>query len=1083
MASDQHNSNLNTGIESSAPARARTGGAGAILVLGMHRSGTSAVARVINLMGAYIGEPDELLPAHPQDNPSGYYERTELVIEHDRFLAATGYAWDRIADYDSSNLDAAARRNLELKLRPIIDKLNASIEPWLVKDPRLCLLLPQWLPLIGDAAFIVVVRDPRAICASLLTSHRGAYTSSFILALWGKYLRTLLTDLAGRPALFVSYAALLANPQAQGARLLNGLRTLGVTGLHAAPKHELDSFLDVRLQRSTAQSHVLLTPAQEALHAWLDRQCEANAPVTVSDFPEAPAPDAVLQEFESAFDYQVKLGRQRALGETDARIDQIQASLNEQVSERTRWFDELAAQRQQNEQTQLEFTAQRQQNEQAQHELIAQRAETARAQGDAEALRSALSATTQKQHLLQEQTDALTTEGQQLRLQITHLGNHAAALELGMHDMRHSLSWKISAPLRAIANVLTPRVSWSLEQGLYRAYYAFPGVSVQSKRALILWLHRHASWFTRHTLSYQMRERSREFAVLREVSPDSSHQTRMDNERAKALIATWRHPPLISIVMPVYNVDPRWLLLAIDSVRRQFYPHWELCIADDASTREDTRQALDGLTRESDPKIKIVRLKNNQGIALASNAAFKLVKGKYVGLLDHDDELTRDALLEMVRVIVERNPDMVYSDEDKTDEANDRRDPFFKPDYSPEYFLSNNYICHFTVLRTALLKRIGGFRSGVDGAQDFDLFLRFTEHAKRIEHIPLVLYHWRMISGSTAATASAKPYTWEAGRLALEHSLHNRGLDAQAEVGPFPNTYRIRHRIHGEPLVSILIPFRDKPKLLEVCVRSILEKTDYQHYEILGIDNASAEPATQELMRKLEKLDCRIRFVRYDQPFNYSAINNFGARQAKGEHFLLLNNDTEVLAPEWLRAMLEHSQREDVGVVGAKLLYPDNTVQHAGVILDRNVVAMHPHQFLPVEHPGYAARPHLLQNLSAVTFACAMTRRDVFERLGGLNEKDLPICFNDVDYCLRAREAGFLVVYTPYAVLRHFESKSRGTDEDADKQIRFRTEFAYMQKRHAAILARGDPYYNPNLSLGIQGGFHADPYYAAGLPR
>jgi GT2 family glycosyltransferase len=552
-------------------------------------------------------------------------------------------------------------------------------------------------------------------------------------------------------------------------------------------------------------------------------------------------------------------------------------------------------------------------------------------------------------------------------------------------------------------------------------------------------------------------------------------------DRARTIIAAMSDPPFISILMPVYNVERRWLTAAVDSVRRQFYPHWELCIADDASTRAETKAALDGLAG-IDKRIKILRLAANVGIAGASNAALQMAGGDYIGLLDNDDALTRDALLEVARTIIADDPDVVYSDEDKLDVDGRHVDVHFKSDFNPDYFLSINYLCHFTVLRRALLERIGGFRAGYDGAQDYDLFLRATESGELVQHIAKVLYHWRMTPGSTATTSSAKPKSWDAGQRALAESISRRGIDGVAEAGPYPNTYRVRRAISGQPLVSVLLPFRDKPELLSTCILSLLEKTDYSHFEIVGIDNGSIDPATRTLMHDLERRDSRIRFVAYDKPFNYSSINNFAAGEARGEHLLLLNNDTEIVSAEWMRAMLEHSQRPEVGVVGAKLLYPDQRIQHAGVIVGIGGVAGHAHLLQSAQEPGYFSRAQLLQNLSAVTFACAMTRRAVWRQLGGLNEHDLHIAFNDIDYCLRAREAGYLVVYTPYATLYHHESKTRGYEDNPEKQARFFREATYMQTRHRPILERGDPYYNPNLRLDIHD-FSALPGYVDALPR
>ena len=753
---------------------------------------------------------------------------------------------------------------------------------------------------------------------------------------------------------------------------------------------------------------------------------------------------------------------------------------------------QLVAQQQLSEQLQQQLAVQQQlstqaQNlsEQTQNQLAAQRQEIRQLHDDASHLSSKLADTERQRDEHQREMTHKATEVHERNLELARLSAHATAMAGNVRALQASWSWKVTAPLRGFAGLFQPRksrppTSFDMEQRLFRWYYSIPGLNGARKRGLILWLHTHAAWLTRHTLSYQLYAKSRETALPQAASADSL--PRMDQERARSILAGMHAPPQISIVMPVYNVERRWLLAAVESVRKQFYPHWELCIADDASTHEETRKTLDEIARIGDPRIKLKRLRKNVGIAGASNVALRLATGDYIGLLDNDDALTRDALIVMAQNILAHDPDIAYSDEDKLDVDGRHVDAHFKSDFNIDYFLSINYLCHFTVLRRALIERIGGFRVGFEGAQDYDLFLRATEQGERVQHVPQVLYHWRMTPGSTATTSSSKPKSWDAGQRALEESLARRGIGATAEPGPYPNTFRVRRAIVGQPLVSILLPFRDKPELLSTCILSVLEKTDYPHFEILGIDNGSVDAQTHTLMRDLERRDSRIRFITHDVPFNYSTINNFGASHAHGEHLLLLNNDTEVIAPEWMRALLEHSQRPEVGVVGAKLLYPDKTIQHAGVIVGIGGVAGHAHLLHACDHPGYFSRAQLQQNLSAVTFACAMTRREVFSQLDGLNERDLKIAFNDVDYCLRAREAGFLVVYTPYATLYHHESKTRGYEDNPEKQARFFQEITYMQGRHQAILEQGDPYYNPNLRLDTHD-FSALPGYVDALPR
>jgi len=1020
----------------------------AILVLGMHRSGTSALARVLDLMGAAAGEPDELLPVHPTDNPTGYWERAEFNALHDALLATTGHAWDRLAGFDARALDMEAAAAPLRGLQRLVDRLDASGQPWIAKDPRLCLLLPVWFALRPDAACVVVVRDPREIAASMWRGPRGTFTSAFVLALWEKYMRLALAGLQGRPALFVAYDALLAEPQAQCERLLRALAERGVDELHAPMAAELSAFLDMGLRRSVPRPHVALTPAQEALTQWLRTQCRAPANVPVSGVPdETVSIDATLAEFEAAFAYHVEHGRVLSQQDVTARLDRMTQEFAQALAEQARdWGVRIDA-----------------------------------ARNRAESLAVELASAVHERDAARQQHETAAKQLGERAVELHRLQAHADGLAGSVNALRNSLSWKLTAPLRGLVALLRLRPHPAIERGLYRLYYKFPGLTPARKRAAILWLHKHTPWLTRHTLSYQLYAQTEKLVAQRTRSRAEREQLqRIDEPRAAAALARLKSTPTISIVMPVYNVERRWLSEAVESVRRQFYPHWQLCIADDCSTREETRSVLDELAALGDERIVIKRLEKNLGIGGASNAALALATGEFVGLLDNDDVLTRDALLEVAQRIDTENPDLIYSDEDKLDERGVNVEPYFKSDYSPDYLLCNNYLCHFSVLRRQLFLDIGGFQPGFDGAQDFDLMLRAVERARRVAHIPKILYHWRKIPGSTAADASGKPYTHEAGRRAIAAALQRRGIEGTVESGPFPNTYRVRRAIRGEPMVSILLPFRDKPELLRACVESILARSTYKNYEIVGIDNGSTQASTHALIETLQRRDPRVRFVRYEAPFNYSAINNFGAKQARGEHLLFLNNDTEVIAPQWLEAMLEHSQRPEVGAAGAKLLYSDDTIQHAGIILGLGGVAGHSHLMQPGKHHGYFSRPQLIQNLSAVTFACAMTRRAVFEELGGLNESDLGVAYNDVDYCLRAREAGYLIVYTPYAELYHHESKSRGYENDSAKRQRLARETAYMQRRHALVFAHGDPYYNPYLSLSAN--FEPDPRYADELP-
>ncbi len=549
--------------------------------------------------------------------------------------------------------------------------------------------------------------------------------------------------------------------------------------------------------------------------------------------------------------------------------------------------------------------------------------------------------------------------------------------------------------------------------------------------------------------------------------------------KIKKEIECFTSHPLISVVMPVYNVDAKWLQLGINSLKRQWYPYWELCIADDASSKTET---VDFLASIDDPQIKIVYLKENVNISEASNAALELASGDYIALMDNDDELTVDAFYEVVKVINKSNTEFIYSDEDKLELDGRYSDPHFKPDFAPDMFLSQNYLSHLGVVKKSLIDEVGGWTVGLEGAQDYDLYLKVLELTNKIVHIPKVLYHWRKIPGSTAAEFSDKSYAQDAGQKALQNAMKRRGIQAEVLAAKHPGTYRIKYTIDKSidltvniqdiasettlPLVSIVIPFKDKSELLDMCIHSILDRSTYQNYEIIGISNNSEESETFEMMEKLKGKDKRVSFYEYNIPFNYSAINNYAVNKyAKGEHILLLNNDIEIISPEWIESMLEFSQREDVGVVGSKLYYPNDTIQHAGVAIGVLILAGHSFRHLARDTPGYMGRESVIQNISAVTAACLMVKKTIFDSMNGLNENDLKIAFNDIDFCLRIQEQGYLNVFTPYCEAYHYESVSRGKDDDPEKVARFNSEVEYMLERHRKILNTGDPYYNPSLTL------------------
>jgi GT2 family glycosyltransferase len=512
------------------------------------------------------------------------------------------------------------------------------------------------------------------------------------------------------------------------------------------------------------------------------------------------------------------------------------------------------------------------------------------------------------------------------------------------------------------------------------------------------------------------------------------------------------------------------LEIAIDSIRNQIYQRWELCIADDASTDPEVRPFLEKSVA-ADGRIKVTFRDRNGHISACSNSALELATGDWCALLDQDDAFAEEALARLA-LETDRCPDagLIYSDEDKIDQNGVRSNPFFKPDWNPELFLGQNYINHLGCYRTDLLRQIGGFRQGFEGSQDYDLALRCVDRLRpeQIRHIPRVLYHWRMVGGSLAAVPDAKPYAKEAARRAIaEHCERNRMAGTVVPCPENTESHRVIHALpEPAPLASIIIPTRDRVELLSRCLESIRGRTGYDAFEIVIVDNGSVEESTFRFFRAVQQQNVRV--VAESGPFNYSRLNNRAAAAARGEILVFLNNDTEVDEPGWLTELVSHAARREVGAAGARLWYPDGTLQHGGVILGLGGVAGHAFPHIPRGHPGYFNRAMLQQNISAVTGACMAVRAAVFKELGGFDEVNLGVTFNDIDFCLRLTERGYRVIWTPYANLIHHESASRGHQRTAEEQAEFRRAVDYMQSTWGARLMQ-DPFYNPNLSLNPPG--------------
>ena len=522
-----------------------------------------------------------------------------------------------------------------------------------------------------------------------------------------------------------------------------------------------------------------------------------------------------------------------------------------------------------------------------------------------------------------------------------------------------------------------------------------------------------------------------------------------------------------SILVPLYNTPPAFLREMLASVQHQTYSGWELCLADGSDPKHGEAGRICRRYAKRDPRIRYQKLDENRGIAENTNACIEMSTGSYLVLLDHDDLLHPAALFYCMRAITEQSADFIYTDEMTF--SGDIRHPLtlhFKPDFAIDNLRANNYICHLSAFSRALLDQAGGLNGEMDGSQDYDLILRLTEKAEKIIHIPKILYFWRSHPGSVASGIAAKPYCIEAARRAIDAHLARCGLAGEAQEAPrLTSIYKVNYSLTGEPLISIIIPNRDAPEALERCIHSLYALSTYRHFEVLIAENGSTQPKTRAPYRELLRQHENLHVLVYEgEGFNFPAINNFAARQAQGEYLLFLNNDTEVLSPGWIQEMLMFAQRPDVGAVGAKLYYPDGSIQHAGVVVGLGGTAGHIHHHAGPDNLGYMGRLFYAQNFSAVTAACMLLRRALFFEAGGFDEA-FAVAYNDVDLCLRLREKGKLIVFTPFAELRHYESLTRGDDLSAQNAPRFHQEEALFKSRWKEVLERGDPYFNPNFRL------------------
>ncbi len=675
----------------------------------------------------------------------------------------------------------------------------------------------------------------------------------------------------------------------------------------------------------------------------------------------------------------------------------------------------------------------------------------------------------------QNQNTALRQELRRLRYELSIVQEENKRLEKSLEAVAKSPSWRITAPLRKlkawyriarflaqpslyckIVKVIQRRVNEVGWQGFVQKV-----IAIQRDHGLL------------NAIRFIPSQAAGEISYEQWVE---DYDTLGDADRTaiRAHIETFPHKPVISVVMPVYNIGETWLREAIESVRNQLYPYWEFCIADDCSPAPHIRAVLEEY-QQKDSRIKVVFREKNGHISAASNSALEIATGEFVALLDHDDTLPEHALYYVANEINQHaDVDLMYSDEDKINATGRRYGPYFKSDWNPDLFYAQNMFSHLGVYRRSILTAIGGFRLGYEGSQDYDLCLRALGQTTpdKVRHIPRVLYHWRAIEGSTALNIDSKSYALDAARRAMRDYFDAHYPDALVVDAPGANKrFGYNHilwpTVYPEPKASIIIPTRDHCALLKQCIDSIREKTTYGNYDITIVNNQSTDPETLKYFETLKKQSIA-QVINYDKPFNYSAINNYAVSQTDGDILVFMNNDIEVVTPDWLDEMVSHALRPDVGAVGAKLLYDDNTVQHAGVVVGvgPHRVASHAFHCIPRDAEGYYSRALLTHCVTAVTAACAVMRREVFKEVGGFDEVNLSIAYNDVDLCLKLREKGYWNIFTPHAVLYHYESRSRGQDKTPEKEARLQQEANYMLTHWGETLAN-DPFYNPNLGVAL----------------
>ena len=1011
-----------------------------IILTGMHRSGTSLTASLLQSAGINFGDR---LMGEGEGNAKGHFEDLDFVEFHQNVLQSQGIS---VAGWTQQNKIEVQQQYLGVAKALISARGDRS---WGWKDPRTTLFLDFWSRLIPNAKYLFVYRSPWEVLDSLFRRGDVIFRTNpnFALAQWCNYNQAVLDFFQCHPeqSLLVDINSIIQSSD----RLIDLINQKFGWKLRSPESLYRGSLFTSNINYHRQALITKFFPDAVELYEQLQQQASLASPTIIADSEEVDSYKPwILQDWN---DLKLSISEKRQLEtqltKTHQQLEQREQDLadaNTQLQQREQELADVNTQLQQREQELADANTQLQQREQ---ELghFSQQEETL--------------------HLLNKQQSVSQKEIEQFKKLV-------AAIE-------SSKFWRI----RQYWFGLKQKLNIQTIDTVYQDYLSQNSLSseptqIQPNSEASNLQRSRLGFFTQTWLKKLGKKTRSQLSYYSAVvadepvkSKDFKYQQwlrknypKPEFDKIKSQVLSLDYQPLISVIVPVYNSDRRFLQQAIESVIEQIYPNWELCLADDCSSKPYVKSVLEEYSQK-DERIKVVYRSQNGHISEASNSALEIASGEYIALLDHDDLLAPHALFEVVKLLNQHpEADFIYTDEDKVDEQNVHQDPFFKPDWCPDSFLARMYTCHLGVYRRSLVTEVGNFRVGFEGSQDYDLVLRVTEKTDKIFHIPNVLYHWRIHSESTAGESEAKPYAANAAQRAISEAIARRQEPGKVTTHPlFAGVYTVRYDIKDYKLVSIIIPTKDLADTLDVCLKSIFTKTTYPNYEVIVIDNGSTEAQTFKCFEYWQQQQPeRFKCYTYDVPFNYSQINNYAVENAEGDYLLFLNNDTEVITPDWIEAMVEQAQRESIGAVGSLLLYPDDTVQHAGVVLGIGGVAGHSHKNFPATVPGYISQLISTNNYSAVTAACLMCRRDVFEEVGGFETK-LAIAFNDVDFCLKIVSRGYRNIYLPHVVLYHYESKSRGYENTPAKQARFAKEVNYM-KQTWQQLCYNDPCYSPHLT-------------------